>query len=134
MRRRADFLRCYRSGGRRHGALLRLHFHPNDEQIARLGITASRKVGKAVVRHRLKRRVREIFRTWSRRAELPPLDVVVHLKPEASLADFQTLKTELERLLSRLVDPEPRRKSSSRSRGSKGTASRSSVPRQGSSL
>lgn len=134
MRRRADFLRCYRSGDRHHGALLRLHFHPNDERIARLGITASRKVGKAVVRHRLKRRVREIFRTWNRRAELPALDVVVHLKPEAGKSDFQALKTELERLLSRLVDPEPRRRSSSRGRVSKNATSRASMPRQGSSL
>ena len=100
--RSAEFLRCYRRGGRRHGSLLTLHFHPNDARTPRLGITASRKVGKAVVRQRSKRRVREIFRTWEGRSSLGGLDVVVHLKPAAGPSDFRTLRDELERLLAKL--------------------------------
>ena len=39
----------------------------NEHGETRLGVTASRKVGKAVVRHRTKRRVREIFRRFELR-------------------------------------------------------------------
>jgi ribonuclease P protein component len=101
--RRADYLRCYRQGGRRHGALAVVHFAPGEGGEARLGITASRKVGGAVVRQRLKRRVREVFRRWERRPRLPLIDVVVHLKPAAAQADFNNLRSELERLFGTLL-------------------------------
>ena len=110
LRRRADYLRCYRTGRRRHGSLAILYFVPNQLAGPRLGITASRKVGKAVVRHRLKRRIKEIYRRWPHRSQLPPLDLVVHLKPEAGGSDFPALRTELLRLLSGLREgPRERR-------------------------
>ena len=106
LRRRADYLRCYRTGRRRHGALAILYFAPNQLGHPRLGITASRKVGPAVVRQRIKRRIKEVYRRWMDRGKLPALDLVVHLKPEARQADFQALKAELLRLLSGVL-PRP---------------------------
>ncbi len=103
LRRSAEYLRCYRRGRRLRGSFLRLHFAPNPLGHARLGITASRKVGNAVARNRLKRRVREIFRRWPRRRELPALDVVVHLEPAAAAASFPALAGELADLLDRLL-------------------------------
>lgn len=100
LRRRADYLRCYRTGRRRHGSLAILYFVPNPLGHPRLGITASRKVGKAVVRHRLKRRIKEVYRRWNDRGQLPALDLIIHLKPEAGGSDFQALQSELLRLLS----------------------------------
>jgi ribonuclease P protein component len=105
LRRRADYLRCYRTGRRRHGSLAILHFVPNQVGHPRLGITASRKVGKAVVRQRLKRRIREIYRRWNHRGMLPALDLVVHLKPEAKTSDFASIQAELLRLFSGLLPP-----------------------------
>jgi len=99
LRRRTDYLRCYRTGRRRHGPLAILYFVPNQLGHPRLGITASRKVGKAVVRHRLKRRIKEVYRRWRDRGKLPALDLVVHLKPEAGKSDFPELRSELLRLL-----------------------------------
>jgi ribonuclease P protein component len=99
LRRRADYLLCYRTGRRRHGALAILYFVANPVGHARLGITASRKVGNAVIRHRLKRRIKEIYRRWQDRELLPSLDLVIHLKPEAGGADFLSLRMELLRLL-----------------------------------
>jgi ribonuclease P protein component len=103
LRRRADYLRSYRTGRRRHGSFAILYFVPNQLGHPRIGITASRKVGKAVVRQRLKRRIREVYRRWQDRGKLPALDLVIHLKPEARGADFQAFRADLLRLLSGLL-------------------------------
>jgi len=110
LRRRADYLKCYRTGRRRHAALAILYFAPNQLEHPRIGITASRKVGPAVVRHRLKRRIREIYRQWKDRGRLPGLDLVIHLKTEAGASDFPALRSDLLRLLSGVL---PRRESPS---------------------
>lgn len=103
LRRRSDYLRCYREGRRRHGALSNLHWVPNELPHARLGMTVSRRVGRAVTRVRLKRRIREIYRRWSERRELPAFDLVVHVKPPAADASFEEFRKELESLLGKLI-------------------------------
>lgn len=108
LRRREDYQRCYRQGRRRHGALATLYFVPNELSHPRVGITVSRKVGKSVVRHRLKRRIKEVYRRWEERGRLPALDVVVHLKPAAANSDFPSLRKELLRLLRGLMRGERR--------------------------
>lgn len=109
LRRRADYLRCYREGRRRGGRFATLFFIPNSLPHPRLGITASRKVAKrAVVRQRLKRRVREIYRRWDHRNQLPALDLVVNLKPDAKAAEFDALRRELERQMAGLLPQSPR--------------------------
>ena len=104
IRRRAEYQRCYRKGRRRHGTYTTVHFVPNALNHPRLGITATRKVGSAVVRNRLKRRVREIYRRWSERRQLPALDIVVHLKTTAKEASFEELETELQGLCRSLIE------------------------------
>ena len=99
LRHRRDFQRCYARGMRRHGALLILFVHPNGQSGPRFGITASRKVGKAVVRNRVKRRLREIYRRWEGRRDLPAVDLVAHVKPPARDSGFGELQDDLERLL-----------------------------------
>ena len=103
LRRSADYLRCYRRGRRLRGDLVRLHVAGNELGHPRLGVTASRKVGKAVVRNRVKRRVREVFRRWPRRGELPGADLVVHLEPAVAGAPFGKLAAEFEELLGRVA-------------------------------
>lgn len=104
LRRRADYLRCYGEGRRRGGRLATLFFVPNALPYPRLGITVSRKVGKkAVVRQRLKRRVREIYRRWDHRSQLPAVDLVVNLKPDAAKAEFRELESEIGRQLATLL-------------------------------
>jgi len=100
IRQSADYLRCYRAGRRRSGKLILLYCHPNTQGVPRLGITASRKVGPSVLRHRLKRRIREAFRRLPERAGLPAMDLVVHLQKAAGAAAYRELASELSKLLS----------------------------------
>lgn len=74
------------------------HVRENDAGHPRLGLTASRRVGGAVVRNRLRRRVREHYRQQVRRDRLPAVDVVVHLKPAAADAERRSFYRQLDRL------------------------------------
>ena len=64
---------------------------------SRLGITVSAKVGEAVVRNRIKRRLREFFRRVRQRLS-PDRDVVIVAKPGADRLSFGQLADELGRV------------------------------------
>ena len=65
-----------------------------EEPQARVGLTVSRKVGKAVTRNRVRRRLREILRTHPTLLD-PGWDYVVIASPSAAKATFARLTEEL---------------------------------------
>jgi ribonuclease P protein component len=94
IRKRGEFLKLQQVGRRRAGTRFVVITAPGRTDVSRLGITASRRVGGAVVRNRIKRMVREFFRTHDDRIQ-PPRDVVVIAKPAAAGADYADVKREL---------------------------------------
>lgn len=95
LRRREDFLRVQAHGQRRvRGGFVVLVLRRQEEGPSRLGITASRKVGRAVIRNRIKRWVREFFRQYALKLE-PPVDVVVIARPQAAKLSFEEVKRDL---------------------------------------
>lgn len=88
---------------RRHGTcwthrLLVLCILPNELAISRFGFSVSRRVGKAVVRNRARRRLREIVRV--RLVEVAPgWDVVLIARPPIAQAEFRHIESAVERLL-----------------------------------
>jgi ribonuclease P protein component len=98
IRRRAEFLELQRLGRRRHTAHLVVIRRPSAAATSRLGVTVSRRVGNAVVRNRVKRLVRELFR--QRRAELTPAhDLLVIAKPGADSLTYAQAAIELSHAL-----------------------------------
>lgn len=69
----------------------------------RLGITASRRVGGAVERNRVKRRIREWFRR-ERHAWQGPLDVLVIARQPATDLESGDLSERLSRLVAHAVE------------------------------
>ncbi|WP_169352767.1 ribonuclease P protein component [Thermodesulfatator atlanticus] len=62
LRRRKEYERVYKEGKRLYLPYLKIVIAPNELGYRRMGLSVSKKVGKAVTRNRIKRILREIFR------------------------------------------------------------------------
>ena len=92
--RRFEFKTTQRTGVRYVTRHLVVYAAPGPNAWSRLGLTVSRKVGCAVVRNRIKRRLREAFRL--NKFKLPSgFDLVVIARVRANAADYETLEREL---------------------------------------
>jgi ribonuclease P protein component len=99
--RRAEFLRVQEQGKKVAAGVLLALVLPNDLGHARLGVTVSSKVGNAVVRAALRRRLRETFR--KRRGELPAgIDLVLIARSSAKGAESAELGRAFETIATRL--------------------------------
>ena len=93
LRKRREFEECYASGVRVSGRLVQVFLRPAPAA-SRLGISVPRKVGDAVTRNRVRRRLRELFRRNRRLLAGSPVSLVVHAKPAAASAPFSDLARE----------------------------------------
>lgn len=83
------FQRLYRTSGQANGYLV-LYARKNRTAANRIGITVSKKLGKANVRNRVRRRLREVYRLNEERFQ-PGWDIVVVARTRAIKAPFEKL-------------------------------------------
>lgn len=87
------FRRLYRTGGQANSCLV-LYARKNRTGTNRVGITVSKKLGKAVVRNRVRRRIREAYRINEEQFQ-PGWDIVVVARSRAVDVSFQKLTQSL---------------------------------------
>lgn len=103
LRRPAQFQAAYREGRRFGNELLSATVRPNDQPVARLGLSiAARTVGNAVSRNRLRRQIRESFRLQQQR--LPPVDIVIGARAAARSAAPAALRESLQVLWKQIIE------------------------------
>jgi ribonuclease P protein component len=103
--KRREYLRVYEAGRKLFSRYSVLFYAANDLPYSRIGITATKKSGKANVRNRLKRWTREVYRRQRGPLDIDSrsLDVVVNVKPNAVQASFGDYSLDLQRALKRVV-------------------------------
>ena len=103
--KRREFLRVYETGRKLFSRYTVLFFAPNDLPFSRVGLTATKKVGKANVRNRLKRWSRELYRKQREPLGIDArsIDVVINVKPNAKDATFIQYSDDLARVLKRVI-------------------------------
>ncbi|WP_245969499.1 ribonuclease P protein component [Calidithermus roseus] len=80
-----------KKGRAARGRLVSVRWLPNRTGPVKVGLVVSKKVGKAVVRNKIRRRMREILRHML----LPPCDLMVVAQPEAATAGYAELYRDL---------------------------------------
>ena len=109
IKKNEDFRRCCRTGKSWADQNLVLYVVQNQMDHFRIGISVSKKVGNSVVRHRVKRLVRECARLHERdlygpadsSSETVPCDLVVIARRSASSATYGEIETSLLNLMRR---------------------------------
>jgi ribonuclease P protein component len=91
-----QYLLVYNKGGSWASNLVVMKALPNGLSSSRYGISVSKRVGKAVVRNRVKRLLREILWIESVR---PGWDIVFIVRPAAAEADYTSLRKSINNLL-----------------------------------
>ena len=110
LRRPAEFKhvlsRGQKSGSRAGDRLLLVSGVPTGRQESRIGLSVSKRVGGSVVRNRVKRRLREIFRQLlvaDRDEAGCSWDVVASARPDAASATYDELRSSATRLISKVM-------------------------------
>jgi len=104
LRKRVEFLNLSNVRDKASVKGFLLVWSENSAMTARMGITVSKKIGCAVVRNRVKRYLREVFR--HDRLLLPPVDVNIIARRESALMDYSDVRREITRAF-RLIGTSP---------------------------
>lgn len=95
-----EYKRVYRSGRRWSSPFFTMYIKKNHLGHSRLGVSVSKKVGKSVVRNKVKRRVKEAFRKNIGNISKGN-DIVISAKPPVVNLNFDRIEQELKSLFRR---------------------------------
>ncbi len=99
LRNRADFSRVYRGGRSFANSQFAVYwFRQKDADPIRLGVSASKKIGNAVVRNRMRRTVKEIIRHMTDRI-VPNIDIIIIVRKPAITMKYSDLEKSMNHVL-----------------------------------
>lgn len=101
VKQNGDFRRIYRRGRSAVTGGMVVYCLKNKKGMSRLGVTVSTKVGHAVVRNRVRRRFRELYRLH-RGELLPGYDIIMVARVRAAAMPYQKLESQYLRCLAEL--------------------------------
>ena len=94
LKKNRDFQHVYRNGKSYANKYLVMYVLENNKGINRLGISASKKIGNSVVRHRFTRLVRESYRLHENIFN-SGLDIVVVARKSAAFVGYEEIESAL---------------------------------------
>jgi ribonuclease P protein component len=101
LRRRNDFRKVFRGGTSVANRQFVLYaFKRTDGEVSRVGISISRKVGKAVVRNRIKRLIKEIVRQWMDQIH-SEMDLILIVRNPVVGLDYKEMESSLRHVMKR---------------------------------
>jgi len=101
LKKNYEFLRVFKKGKFQAGKFMTLYILENNFRKNRLGITASKKVGKSVKRNRIKRLIRENYRIIENNVEIG-YDIVFVARESEIMPEFNDIRKEMKYLMKRL--------------------------------
>ena len=96
-----QFKRLYRRGKSEAGPYVAVYCQKNGKNINRLGITTGGKLGKAVIRNRIRRRIKEAYRLSEERMRYG-YDIVVVARGRSVTTDYHHIESDLLHCLQKL--------------------------------
>ena len=98
LKKNTDFGRLYKSGKSYANKYLVIYTSENNSDRNRLGISVSKKVGNSVVRHRVKRLIKESYRLHEEMFN-SGLDIAVIARKGSDACDFASIESALLHLM-----------------------------------
>ncbi len=93
-----EFSVVYKQGKPNFGKYVVVSVLPIDKSVSRVGFAVGKKVGNAVARNKIKRRLRAIMQSQAKRVS-PGFDVVIGAKQKSVTASYRELEDDLGRVL-----------------------------------
>jgi len=91
IRKKKDFSYLYKKGRLTRGKYFNLIYLPNSLSYSRMAVVTSKKIGNAVQRNRVRRRVRELFRR-NKELLILPVDMIVITKKGVQEASWEDMR------------------------------------------
>ncbi len=101
LKKSRQFQDIYRQGNSLVSPFLVVYWRKNGLDYNRYGFSLSKKMGKAVVRNRLKRQLKELIRRWLDPCLKQGFDIVIITRPYLVRLDFWGIKADLTELMQR---------------------------------
>lgn len=101
LKKNYEFKRLYLRGKKEADPFLAVYCRKNKTAVNRVGITVGKKIGNAVQRNRLRRRIKEAYRI-NENIFLPGYDIVIVGRVKASFSGFDELCQSMKNLFSKM--------------------------------